>query len=464
MGNDDKLWFMLDKSEFLGTENLRKLFWRLALPAIISQLITLIYNVVDRIYIGHINEVGGLALTGLGVCAPLFITITAFSQLICAGSGPVMSYALGEKKHEDAKSVVRTCFIVLVAAGIVLTALMMIFDRPLLYLFGASDVTYFYAHSYFKWYILGTVSVMISTGMVVFINAQGLVRVSMFTVSLGAIANIILDPIFIWKLDLGIEGAAIATIISQTISAILVLVYLLSDKPSVKLSFSDTRFRGDLLGQCLALGISPFIMQLTESALSIAFNKSLLAYGGDVAVGAMTIFTTVNSIFFLPISGFCQGSQSITSYNYGAANYDRVAENVKRLIKVCVSYGLLMWLAVMIFPGAIVSVFTSDKAIYTYSVEHIRIFFAMLCVMGLQPACQYSFLSLKNAKASLLLALLRKVVLLIPLIFILPIFVAPKDSAVLLAEPIADTIAVIVTTVSFFVLNRRLFRGNDGKH
>lgn len=448
---------MQDKSEFLGTENLKKLFWRLSLPAIVSQLITLIYNIVDRVYIGHISEAGGLALTGLGVCAPLIIIISAFGQFICAGGGPVMSYALGEKKDKDAQSVLKTCFIVLLIVGVLLTIVMLLEAKPLLYLFGASDVTYEYAYSYFKWYVLGTVSVMVSTGMIVFITAQGLTNVAMFTVSLGAIVNIILDPIFIWKLNLGIEGAAIATIISQTVSAILVLRFLLSDKPAVSLSFKGVNFRKDILAQCLALGISPFIMQITESGLSIAFNKSLLAYGGDVAVGAMTIFTTVNSIFFLPVSGFCQGSQSITSYNYGAGLNNRVAENVKRLIRVCLIYSVIMWIIVMIFPGAIISIFTSDQAIYSYSMDHIRYFFAMACIIGLQPSCQFSFLALKNAKASLLLALLRKIILLIPLIFILPNFINPKDTAVLLAEPIADTIAVIVTTTSFVIVNKNIF-------
>ena len=451
---------MNEKSEFLGKENLRSLFWRLSIPAIISQLITLVYNIVDRIYIGHISEIGGLALTGLGVCAPLLITISAFAQLICAGGGPIMSYALGEKKYKEAKNVLKTCFIVLIITGLVLTVAMLVYAKPLLYLFGASDATYQYAYAYFKWYVLGTVSVMISTGMLVFITAQGLTKVSMFTVSLGAIVNIILDPIFIWKLNLGIKGAAIATIISQTASAILVLLFLFSNKPAVKLSFSDSSFEKRILLQCLALGISPFIMQITESGLSIAFNKSLLAFGGDVAVGAMTIFTTVNSIFFLPVSGFCQGSQAITSYNYGAGYYNRVAKNVKRLIAVCLSYGIIIWLIVMIFPGTITSIFTSDTAIYNYSIGHIRYFFAMACIIGLQPACQFSFLALKNAKASLLLALLRKIILLIPLIFILPIFINPKDTAVFLAEPIADTIAVLVTTTSFMIVNKNIFRRN----
>lgn len=459
----DIICSMGNKSDFLGKENLRKLFWRLAIPAIVSQLITLIYNIVDRIYIGHIGSEGGLALTGLGVCAPLILMISAFSQLICVGGGPVMSYALGEKKQKEAESVVKTCFIVLVITGVVLTGVMLLFARPLLYLFGASDVTYDYAYSYFMWYVFGTVSVLISTGMLTFITAQGLTKVAMFTVSLGAIVNIILDPVFIWGLGLGIKGAAIATVLSQTVSAVLVLMFLLSSKPAVSLKFADSEFRTDVLKQSLALGISPFIMQLTECGLSIAFNKSLLAYGGDVAVGAMTIFTTANSIFFLPVSGFCQGSQSITSYNYGAGLYERVAENVKRLIVVCVSYGTLFWIFVMAFPGAIVSIFTSDQDIYSYAVSHIRIFFAMQFITALQPSCQLSFLALKNAKVSLFLALLRKVILLIPLIFILPLFMQVKDTAVLLAEPIADTIAVTVTTTTFFIINRDIFKHSNKK-
>ena len=424
---------MNEKSDFLGTENLKHLFWKLALPAIVSQLITLIYNLVDRIYIGHIEGSGGMALTGLGICAPLTLIIMAFGQLLCAGGGPIMSYALGEKKLEDAKDMLKTSFIVLVMVSIFLTALMLVYAKPLLYIFGASEVTYIYAYSYFKWYVIGTIAVMISTGMVAFITAQGATKVAMVTVSTGAIVNIVLDPLFIWKLNLGIEGAAIATIISQSVSAFMVMLYLCGNKPAVSLTITGSAFRKDLLLQSLALGISPFIMQITECGLSIAFNKSLLAYGGDVAVGAMTLFTTINSIVYLPISGFCQGTQPITSYNYGAAKYDRVAENVKRLIKICLSFSAFMWVLIMLFPGVILSIFTTDSQIYTYSVNHIRFFFAMSVISGLQPSCQFCFLALKNAKVSLLLAMLRKIVLLIPLIFILPCFIMPKDTAVFLA-------------------------------
>ncbi len=451
---------MGEKSDFLGTENLNSLFWKLAIPAVISQLVILVYNVVDRIYIGHISDGGGLALTGLGICAPLMVTISAFSQLICAGGGPIMSYALGEKKLDEAKNVLKTCFIVLIIVGVLLTMGLLVFARPLLYLFGASQATYAFAYSYFKWYVLGTVSVMISTGLVVFITAQGMAKIAMITIITGSLVNIILDPVFIWVLKLGIAGAAIATVIAQTISALLVLGYLLSDKPSVKLTFVDSKFKVQILGQSLALGISPFIMQITETALSIAFNKSLLKYGGDVAVGSMAILTTINRFFCLPMNGLCQGSQAITSYNYGAGLNSRVAQNVKKLIKTCLIYGFTMWAIVMLFPGAIVSVFTSDEAIYTYSVEHIRYFLATACIIGLQPSCQFTFLALKNAKASLALALVRKVVLLIPLIFILPNFIMPKDTAVLLAEPIADALAVTITTTSFFIVNRKIMWDN----
>lgn len=471
---------MEHKSDFLGTENLRKLFWRLALPAIAGQLITLIYNLVDRIYIGHIGTTGGLALTGLGICTPLTLIITAFSQFICAGGGPILSYALGEKKYKDAEDIIRTSFIILLGVGAVLTIVMSTTARPLLYVFGASDVTYVYAFEYFRYYILGTIFVLLSTGMVVFITGQGATKVAMLVTCTGAVVNIILDPIFIWTLNMGIAGAAVATIISQAVSAILVLIYLISPKAIVGLKFNNKinkqsiegiknanvglndinssfkLVRFDLLGQSLALGISPFIMQLTEGGLSMAFNKSLLAYGGDVAVGAMTLFTTINSIMFLPISGLCQGSQPITSYNYGAGLYDRVAKNVKRLIISCVTYTTLMWLVVMIRPQLFLSIFTSGGDIFDYSVSHIRFFFLAACIGSLQPACQLSFLALKNAKVSLLLALLRKIILLIPLIFILPNFIMPKDTAVLLAEPIADTLAVMVTTTTFFTLNRKI--------
>ena len=439
------------KTDYLGTADLRKLLWKLSVPAIISQLVTLIYNIVDRVYIGHIEDVGGLAITGLGVCTPLTLILSAFAQLICAGGAPIASSALGRKEPEEAEKMAGSSLSMLIIVGAILTVLMHIFDTPLLMLFGASSETLPYAEKYMNVYTFGTVMMLISTGMVSYIIAQGATNISMLSICTGAVLNIILDPLFIWVFKMGISGAALATVISQTVSAVIVLIYLSGKGSAIRLRLKALRPDLKLVGSEIALGLSPFVMQITECALSIAFNRSLLKYGGDVAVGAMTLFTSINSIIFLPINGLCQGAQSITSYNYGAGNFDRVAANIKRLISYCVFFASFMWLLIMTVPSLLLNIFTNDEVILSYALSHIRIFFAMTMMPGIQCSCQFSFLALKNAKVSLFLALLRKVILLIPLIFILPCFIEAKDSAVLMAEPIADTIAATVTGTTFYL-------------
>lgn len=447
--------------EKLGNANLKKLLWKLAIPSIVTQLVTMIYNIVDRIYIGHIENVGGLAITGLGVCTPLVIIIAAFSQLICCGGAPIASAELGQKNEKNAVKSASTSFLVLLICSIILTVLLRKYDEPLLYLFGASTDSMPYAKLYMDTYVLGTICNLISTGMNFYIVAQGKTLVSMVAISSGAILNIALDPVFIWGADLGIQGAAIATIVSQTVSALIVITFLFGKKSVIRMSFKDLQISLLLLKKSILLGLSPFVMQITESALAVAFNKSLLQYGGDVAVGAMSLFTSINSLVFLPICGLCQGAQPITSYNLGAGKLDRVSENIKRLIRTCMLYTTGIWMLLMLFPGMFLQLFTKDEAILSYGMANIRVFFGMTFVIGIQVSCQNSFLALKNAKASLLLALLRKVFLLIPLIFILPCFIVPLDFAVFLAEPVADTIAATVTAITFYCVNRdRIFRVN----
>lgn len=449
---------METNSNFLGEENIRKLFWKLSIPAIISQVIVLIYNIVDRIYLGHIEGIGGFALTGVGICTPVVIIIGAFTQLVCTGGASVMSFALGEKKDDDAKTVVNMSFLLIIILSLVITFASLLFARPILYLFGASQSTFPYAYSYYKWYVLGTISIMLSTGMASYITAQGAAKVAMITVSLGAIANIILDPIFIWTLNLGLAGAAIATILSQTISAVFIILFFLSKKTVVKLSTKYMKVNKALLTQSLLLGLSPFIMQFTECALSAVFNRQLTRFGGDMAVGAMTLFTSINSFAILPIFGFCQGSQSITSYNYGANKYDRVAENIKRLVRVSFTFSAVMWVVIMTIPSTVLGIFTSDGEMLAYSLKYIRLFFAVSFLGGLQPSCQLTFLALKKAKISLFLAMLRKVILLIPLLYILPAVISGNVSSVFLAQPVADTIAITVTVTCFVISNRDIFK------
>lgn len=452
---------MQQTNDTLGKEKISKLVFRLAIPSVIAQLINLVYNMVDRIYIGHIAEVGSLALTGVGVCMPLMMILTAFSQLVGAGGAPLASIALGKQDAATAERILGSCTVALTVMSLALTAVMRSTSEPLLWLFGASADTLPYAREYINTYVWGT---LFSTGAVAlnyFITAQGFTKISMVSVLVGAVCNIILDPIFIFALNMGTRGAALATVLSQALSAVWVLVFLTGKHTGVRLRRASLRIDFRLLSRCLALGLSPFMMQLTECLLSICFNRSLLKYGGDVAVGTMTIFATVMQLAILPLMGVAQGVQPITGYNYGAGNKARVAEAFKLLLKISLGYSCLMWLLILLFPRVFIRPFTNDAALLAYSSDMIRIYFAMLCVMGAQIACQNTFLALGNAKTSLFLALLRKVFLLIPLIYILPCFLPDQTMAVFLAEPIADTIAASTTLTLFLKQYRHELFGHE---
>lgn len=441
---------MQQNNSALGTEKISKLVWRLAVPSVVAQLINLVYNMVDRIYIGHIAEVGSLALTSVGVCMPLMMILMAFSQLIGAGGAPMASIALGKQDAQKAERILGTCAVSLVVLSIALTAAVRSTSKSLLLLFGASSGTLPYALEYMNMYVWGTLFSTCSVGLNYFITAQGFTKISMVSVLVGAICNIILDPIFIFALHMGVRGAALATVLSQGLSAIWVLVFLSGRRTTLRLQPSGLRMDFRLLGSCLALGLSPFMMQLTECVLSVCFNRSLLRYGGDVAVGAMTVFSTVMQLAMLPLMGMAQGVQPITGYNYGAGNTARVAEAFKLLLKISLGYSCVMWLLILVFPRLFILPFTNDAALITYSSGMIRVYFAMLVMMGAQIACQNTFLALGNAKTSLFLALLRKVFLLIPLIYILPCFLPNQAMAVFLAEPISDTIAASTTMALFW--------------
>lgn len=441
---------MQQNNNALGTEKIGKLVFRLAVPSVVAQLINLVYNMVDRIYIGHIAEVGRLALTGVGVCMPLMMILMAFSQLIGAGGAPLASIALGKQDTQKAERILGTCAVALTGMSVLLMAVVRPASESLLLLFGASSDTLPYALDYMNTYIWGTLFSTFSVGLNAFITAQGFTKVSMISVLVGAVCNIILDPIFIFALHMGVRGAALATVLSQGLSAIWVLAFLSGKRTKLRLRRTGLRIELRLLGSCLALGLSPFMMQLTECVLSICFNRSLLRYGGDIAVGAMTIFATVMQFAMLPLMGVAQGVQPITGYNYGAGNKSRVAEAFKLLLKISLSYSCALWLLILLFPQLFILPFTNDAALITYSSSMIRIYFAMIVVMGAQIACQNTFLALGNAKTSLFLALLRKVFLLIPLIYILPCFIPNQALAVFLAEPISDTIAVSTTLTLFW--------------
>lgn len=440
---------MKKDDRYLETERIPKLLKELAIPAVIAQLVTLVYNMVDRIYIGHIPESGGLALTGVGVCMPAILILSAFSQLVGMGGAPRASFFMGKGDKESAERTVGTCTLSLFIIGAALTAVSVIFAEDILMLFGASKNTIPYAVEYLKVYATGTIFVQCSMGLVCFITAQGFTAVSMISVLIGAAVNIVLDPIFIFVFDMGVKGAALATIVSQGISAVWVLYFLTSKKAAVRLKPKFMKIDFKYLLPALALGLSPFVMHATESLISICFNRSLLEYGGDGAVGAMTIFTTIMQICMLPLTGICQGAQPITSFNYGAGRMDRVGENFKLLFKCCMIFSTCLWLVIMVFPRGVVSIFASDASLISYAEENVRIYGATLFIMGIQLACQNMFLALGNAKISLFLALLRKIILLIPLIFILPSIFPWKVQAVFLAEPIADFIAASSTLILF---------------
>lgn len=442
---------MQNDKNFLGTAPIGKLLLKLSIPTVIAQLINMLYNVVDRIYIGHIPGIGAAALTGVGLFAPLLMLINAFAMLSGSGGAPRAAIFMGKKDNETAEKIMANCFSLILIFAVGLTVSFSIFAPKLLRLFGASDATLPYAVEYARIYIFGSIFVLIVLGMNLFITTQGFTKISMMTTLIGAIINVILDPIFIFVLDMGVRGAAIATVLSQAVGAIWVLRFLTGEKTILKLKLSNMKLDPKVFGPCLALGISSFVMISTESLLSISFTSSLSRYGGDVAVGAMTIITSVNQLITMPLQGICQGGQPIISYNFGAGNKDRVKKAFFTQFCVCATFTIAGWLVMMIAPWLFAGLFTSDTNLADYTSWALRIYMAGMFSMGFQVGCQQSFMALGQAKVSLLLACLRKIILLIPLIFILPCFLADKVFAVFLAEPISDILAATVTTITFFM-------------
>ena len=440
-----------NQTEELGTCNVGKLLFKLALPAIAAQIINLLYNLVDRMYIGHIAEVGKLALTGVGVCLPLIMIISAFAALVSMGGAPRASIFLGKGDVDNAEKTLGNSFTLLIIVSIILTIIFQFFAKDMLLIFGASENTISYAISYMKIYSLGTIFVQLTLGLNAFISAQGFAKISMFTVLIGAISNIILDPIFIFGFNMGVSGAALATIISQSLSMIWILVFLTGKKTTLKIRKKNLRLSKNIILPSIALGLAPFIMQATESLIAVCFNSSLLKYGGDIAVGAMTILTSVMQFSMLPLTGLTQGGQPIISYNYGAKNAERVKKAFKLLLIACVVYSTILWAGAMFVPKAFVLIFNNDPELIEFTIPALRIYMAVSCIFGVQIACQQTFIALGNAKTSLFLALLRKVILLIPLIYIMPIFMENKTTAVFTAEPVADMLAVTTTAILFII-------------
>ena len=443
---------------FLGTEPVGKLLFKLAVPSVVAQLINMLYNIVDRIYIGHMPGDGALALTGVGVCMPIIMIVTAFAALVGSGGAPRASIFMGKKDNESAEKVLGGCFAIQIVLSVILTAILLIWNRELLMAFGGSENTIGYATAYMQIYAIGTIFVQMTLGMNAFITAQGFTGVSMLSVVIGAVTNIVLDPILIFGCHMGVRGAALATIISQAISTIWVLRFLAGKKTALRLKKKYIRLSPKVVLPCLALGAAPFVMQASESVITVCFNSSLLRYGGDLAVGAMTILTSVMMFVMLPLQGITMGSQPIISYNYGARNADRVKATFRLLLICCMTFSLSLWAAVELAPKFFASIFTPDPQLQEFTAWALRIYVAGMGIFGIQSACQMTFTSLGKAVSSIVVAVVRKFVLLVPLIYMIPMFVSDKVFGVYLAEPISDVMAVTFTAILFTFQFRKAMR------
>ena len=447
---------MEKNNQYLGTEPLGKLLFKLAVPSVVAQIINMLYNIVDRIYIGHMAEGGSLALTGLGVCMPIIMVVSAFAALVSMGGAPRASIAMGRGDNSAAEYILGNCVVLQIIISAILTSVLLIWDRDLLLAFGASPDTIEFAVGYMDIYATGTIFVQLTLGMNAFITAQGFSKTSMYTVLIGAVSNIILDPVFIFGFGMGVQGAALATIISQCISCVWVLFFLRSEKTILKLKKENMHLKAKVILPCLALGLAAFIMQSSESIISVSFNTSLLKYGGDIAVGAMTILSSINMFAMLPLQGLGQGAQPIVSYNYGAKDAKRVRGAFRLLLKSSLIYATALWLIIMLLPQVFTGLFTTNAELAAFTQSAMRRYFAVMFMFGIQIACQMTFTAIGSAKSSIAVAVVRKFVLLLPLIYLMPdLFPADKAMAVYLAEPAADFIAVTFTAILFSIQFKR---------
>lgn len=447
----------------MGTGSIGKLLAQLAIPAVVAQIVNLLYNIVDRIFIGHMPEVGADALTGVGLYTSILMLVNAFAMLAGAGGAPRAAIAMGQKDNDRAEKIMGNCFSLLLIFAAVLTVVFYAAAPALLTLFGASEVTLPYAVDYARIYILGSVFVLVVMGMNSFISTQGFAKISMLTTVIGAVINIVLDPIFIYVLDMGVKGAALATVLSQAVGALWILKFLTGEQTILKLRASNMKLDPKVFLPCLALGISTFVMLVTESLLSASFTSSLFRYGGDLAVGAMTIITSVSHLVTMPLNGISQGAQPIVSYNFGAGNADRVRKTFRLTLTVCAAYAIAFWATLMLAPSFFASIFNNDPELVGYTSWAMRIYMAGIFALGFQLVCQQSFMALGQAKTSLLLACLRKIVLLIPLIFLLPLLLENKVFAVFLAEPISDITAAVVTVTVFLLQFKKILANGPAK-
>jgi len=444
----------------LGTEPVGKLIFSLAIPAVAAQLVNLLYSIVDRIYIGHIAEAGAMALTGLGLCTPIIFLVAAFASFAGAGGAPLAAMELGRENREKAAKILNMSFLLLLVFSVVLTGLLLALKLPLLRFFGASDATIGYADDYITIYLCGTIFVQLALGLNNFISCQGQAKIAMFSVLIGAAANILLDPVFIFLLNMGVKGAALATVLSQAISAAWVLRFLLTERSVIRISWDQLRPDPAVIGKIAALGVSPFIMQATESLISLVFTSGLKKYGGDLYVGTYTILLSISQLIFVPAHGFTFGSQPIISYNFGAKRFDRVKRCYLIMTGVTFAYSLLFYLVITTCPRMLAGMFTSDAALLELTAEKMPMFMFGMSIFGLQMGGQCALLGMGQAKVSLFIACLRKIILLTPLALLLPLAVGVNG--IYLAEPISDCISAICCTALFFVLSRKLLKADGG--
>ena len=448
-----------DVSEQLASAPVTPLLLRLAIPTILAQLVNLLYNIVDRIYIGHMPVVGDIALTGVGLCFPVIYLLSAFAALLGQGGAPRAAIAMGRGDNDEAERILGTCFTSLVVTALLLTAAFQLWGEELLWLFGASEDTIGYALPYMRVYAAGSLFVMLALGMNLFITTQGYTTFSMITVVIGAVLNIVLDPVFIYAFDMGVAGAAWATILSQAVSAAFAVAFFFGKRTKLRLKKAYLLPKPRILGPVLALGFAPFVMQATEALVNVAFNSSLQAYGGDIPVGCMTVSSTIMQMFWLPSQGIGQGAQPIISYNFGAGNIERVRKAFMTMLVVSIIFIGAGWLAVMLFPGFFIRIFNDSPALVEMGSWTLRVYLAAFFLMALQMSIQQVFVSVGRAKSAVVVASVRKLVLLVPLIYILPHFFEDKVFAVFLAEPVSDFFSVLTATILFLATMRGLLWG-----
>ena len=416
--------------------------WRIILnqsvPLMVAQLVHVLYNVVDRVYLGHLPGASSLALTGVGLIFPIVALVSAFCALFSTGGAPLCAIARGAGEKERAEKLLNNTFSMLLIMAVLMTAAGYLFRRPILYLFGASNDTYAYANDYLKIYLAGTAFSMISTGMNGFINLQGFPKIGMMTTLLGAVLNVILDPIFIFAFDMGVKGAALATVISQAVSALWVLQFLLGKKAILRIRFKYMRPEGKLLKQITTLGIPGFIMSGTNCLVQVTCNATLGLWGGDVYIGVMTVINSIREIFTIPLTGLTQGAQPVISFNYGAKEYDRVRRGIVILSVASISVTTVCWILIMIFPAPVLSLFSNDTALVDVGVRCVRQYFLGFFLQSLQFAGQHSFVALGKSKQAIFFSLLRKVVIVFPLTLLLPHLGGLGVSGVFLAEPVSN--------------------------